>query len=54
MSQALGVNVRWMYSIVFTLGTILGTVGGALVGPDRRRVPRHAGRAGGRGLRGRR
>jgi branched-chain amino acid transport system permease protein len=33
MSQALGVNVRWMYSIVFTLGTILGTVGGALVVP---------------------
>ena len=33
MSQALGVNVRWMYTIVFTLGTILGTVGGALVVP---------------------
>ncbi len=33
MSQALGVNVRWMYSIVFTLGTVLGTVGGALVVP---------------------
>ena len=30
MSQALGVNVRWMYASVFTLGTILGTVGGAL------------------------
>jgi branched-chain amino acid transport system permease protein len=33
MSQALGVNVRWMYTSVFTLGTILGTVGGALVVP---------------------
>jgi len=33
MSQALGVNVRWMYSIVFTVGTVLGTVGGALVVP---------------------
>ncbi len=33
MSQALGVNVRWMYASVFTLGTILGTVGGALVVP---------------------
>lgn len=33
MSQALGVNVRWMYMTVFTLGTVLGTVGGALVVP---------------------
>jgi branched-chain amino acid transport system permease protein len=33
MAQALGVNVRWMYSAVFTLGTVLGTVGGALVVP---------------------
>jgi len=33
MSLALGVNVRWMYASVFTLGTILGTVGGALVVP---------------------
>jgi len=33
MSQALGVNVRWVYSSVFTLGTVLGTVGGALVVP---------------------
>ena len=33
MSQALGVNVRWIYASVFTLGTILGTVGGALVVP---------------------
>ncbi len=33
MSQALGVNVRWMNMSVFTLGTILGTVGGALVVP---------------------
>ncbi len=33
MSEALGVNVRWMYTSVFTLGTVLGTVGGALVVP---------------------
>src|SRR6266550_1795877 len=33
MSQALGVNVRRIYASVFTLGTILGTVGGALVVP---------------------
>jgi branched-chain amino acid transport system permease protein len=33
MSQALGVNVRWIYTSVFTLGTMLGTVGGALVVP---------------------
>ena len=33
MSQALGVNVRWIYASVFTLGTMLGTVGGALVVP---------------------
>jgi branched-chain amino acid transport system permease protein len=33
MSQALGVNVNWVYASVFTLGTVLGTVGGALVVP---------------------
>ena len=33
MSEALGVDVRRMYMIVFTLGTVLGTVGGALVVP---------------------
>ncbi len=33
MSQALGVNVRVVYASVFTLGTVLGTVGGALVVP---------------------
>jgi branched-chain amino acid transport system permease protein len=33
MSQAAGVDVRRVYSIVFTLGTVLGTVGGALVVP---------------------
>jgi branched-chain amino acid transport system permease protein len=33
MSEALGVNVRWMYTSVFTIGTVLGTVGGALVVP---------------------
>ncbi|MFS8084841.1 MAG: branched-chain amino acid ABC transporter permease [Acidobacteriota bacterium] len=33
MTAALGVDVRWVYSSVFTLGTLLGTVGGALVVP---------------------
>jgi len=33
MSQAMGVNVGWMYACVFTLGLVLGTVGGALVVP---------------------
>jgi len=33
MSQAMGVNVRRVYAAVFTLGTVLGTVGGALVVP---------------------
>ena len=33
MAEALGVNVRSVYSVVFTLGTLLGTVGGALVVP---------------------
>jgi hypothetical protein len=33
MAQGLGVNVRWMYTSVFTLGTVLGTIGGALVVP---------------------
>jgi branched-chain amino acid transport system permease protein len=33
MSAALGVDVRWVYASVFTLGTLLGTVGGALVVP---------------------
>jgi len=33
MSQAVGVNVGRVYATVFTLGTVLGTVGGALVVP---------------------
>lgn len=33
MAEALGANVRWIYASVFTLGTMLGTVGGALVVP---------------------
>ncbi len=33
MSQALGANVTRIYATVFTLGTLLGTVGGALVVP---------------------
>ena len=34
MSAALGANTRWIYTSVFTLGTMLGTVGGALVVPS--------------------
>ena len=33
MSEALGADVRWIYTTVFTLGTLLGTIGGALVVP---------------------
>ena len=33
MAEALGVDVRGIYASVFTLGTVLGTVGGALVVP---------------------
>jgi branched-chain amino acid transport system permease protein len=33
MAEALGVDVRSVYAVVFTLGTVLGTVGGALVVP---------------------
>jgi len=33
MAEALGVNVRGVYASVFTLGTVLGTIGGALVVP---------------------
>jgi branched-chain amino acid transport system permease protein len=33
MAEGLGVDVRRVYMIVFTLGTALGTVGGALVVP---------------------
>jgi branched-chain amino acid transport system permease protein len=33
MSEALGVNVGRVYSVVFTLGAVLGTVAGALVVP---------------------
>ena len=33
MAEALGVNVRGVYAVVFTLGTLLGTIGGALVVP---------------------
>ena len=33
MAEALGVNVRSVYAVVFTLGTLLGTLGGALVVP---------------------
>lgn len=33
MAEALGADVRFIYACVFTLGTVLGTVGGALVVP---------------------
>jgi branched-chain amino acid transport system permease protein len=33
MAAALGVDMRWLYAAVFTLGTALGTIGGALVIP---------------------
>ena len=33
MAEALGVDVRSVYAVVFTLGTLLGTLGGALVVP---------------------
>src|SRR5262245_37824734 len=33
MAEAMGVDVRSVYAAVFTLGTLLGTVGGALVVP---------------------
>jgi branched-chain amino acid transport system permease protein len=33
MAEAMGVNVRSVYAVVFTLGTMLGTIGGALVVP---------------------
>jgi branched-chain amino acid transport system permease protein len=33
MSEALGINMKLVYMKVFTLGTVLGTVGGALVVP---------------------
>jgi branched-chain amino acid transport system permease protein len=33
MAEALGVNVRMVYAAVFSLGTLLGTLGGALVVP---------------------
>ena len=34
MAEALGVDMRWIYARVFTLGTALGTLGGALVIPS--------------------
>ncbi len=33
MAEAMGVNVRRVYAIVFTIGTLLGTLGGALIVP---------------------
>ena len=33
MSEAMGVNVVWINVAIFTMGTILGTIGGALVVP---------------------
>jgi len=34
MSEALGINIKRVYVKVFTLGTVLGTLGGALVVPS--------------------
>src|SRR5262249_23147516 len=33
MAEALGVDVRRLYAVVFTIGTVLGTTAGALVVP---------------------
>src|SRR5215831_11817946 len=33
MAEALGVDVRSLYAVVFTIGTVLGTIAGALVVP---------------------
>ena len=33
MSEAMGVNVVWINVVIFTMGTMLGTIGGALVVP---------------------
>jgi branched-chain amino acid transport system permease protein len=33
MAEALGVDVRRIYAVVFTLGTVLGTTAGALIVP---------------------
>jgi branched-chain amino acid transport system permease protein len=33
MSEAMGVNVVWINVAIFTMGTVLGTIGGALVVP---------------------
>lgn len=33
ISAAMGVNIKRVYMLVFTLGTMLGTIGGALVAP---------------------
>ncbi|HET9246322.1 MAG TPA: branched-chain amino acid ABC transporter permease [Xanthobacteraceae bacterium] len=33
MAEALGVDVRRLYAVVFTIGTVLGTIAGALVVP---------------------
>lgn len=33
MSEAMGVNIVWINVAIFTMGTILGTIGGALVVP---------------------
>jgi branched-chain amino acid transport system permease protein len=39
MSQAIGININTLYVKVFTLGTVLGTIGGALVVPTIAAVP---------------
>jgi len=39
MANALGVNMKVVFAKVFTLGTVLGTLGGALVLPSRAAMP---------------
>jgi branched-chain amino acid transport system permease protein len=39
MAQAFGININILYVKVFTLGTVLGTIGGALVVPTLAAVP---------------
>ena len=51
MAEALGVDVRRVYSVVFTVGAMLGTMAGALVVPTVGGLARHGDRIRHRGLR---
>ena len=44
MAEALGVNVRRIYAVVFTLGTVLGTTARRAGRADRGGLARHGGR----------